>query len=199
VAIVLFGAIIWTALDYWRAPSVTRLASRDTFPARGGGKLKNWSLAFVGLVYVQMLLGALVAGLHGGLIYNTWPSMDGRVFPEHPFFHQPWWSNFGENAGLAQFDHRIGAYLVALSALALWVAGRRAGLKGSAQASSNAVLAVTGFQIVLGIVTLISQAPVALAALHQATAVALFAAATWHAQALNAGVRLRPVPGPDPR
>jgi heme a synthase len=195
VAIILFGAIIWTALDYWRAPS----ALRATPPANGVRKIARWSFAFVALVYVQMLLGALVAGLHGGLIYNTWPSMDGRVFPEHPFFHQPWWVNFGESAGLAQFDHRIGAYLVALSALALWIVGRRAELTGSARASSNALLAVTGFQIVLGIATLLSQAPVALAAFHQATAVALFATAVWHAQALNAGVKPLPAPDPDPR
>jgi heme a synthase len=218
VALILLGAIIWTALDYWHnnfpplrqrgrwmaraarqtegGPSVTRLTSRDTSPVNGGGKLFNWTLAFVVLVYLQMLLGALVAGLHAGLIYNTWPSMDGRVFPEHPFFHQPWWVNFGESAGLAQFDHRIGAYIIALSALALWMASDRANV---ARTSANAVLAVTGFQIVLGIATLVSQAPVALAALHQATAVALFASAIWHAQSLSAGVRPRPTPVPNPR
>ena len=59
-----------------------------------------------------MLLGALVAGLHAGLIYNTWPSMDGRLLPEHPFFASPWWINFFENPGLVQFDHRIMAYLL---------------------------------------------------------------------------------------
>ena len=192
VALILLGAIIWTALDYLRAP------------VSGGGKLRvaslnKWALGFVALVYLQMLLGALVAGLHAGLIYNTWPSMDGRVFPEHPFFYRPWWTNFGESAGLAQFDHRIGAYVVALSAIALWTAGRRANLQGSARMSSNAVLAVTFFQVALGIVTLISQAPVALAALHQATAVTLFACAVWHAQSLSAAVRLSPALAPNRR
>jgi cytochrome c oxidase assembly protein subunit 15 len=216
VALILLGAIVWTALDYlhgvfppprergrWmaRAARQTEAAPSvryaDTSPVNGGGKLAAWALAFVVLVYLQMLLGALVAGLHAGLIYNTWPSMDGRIFPEHPFFQQPWWVNFGESAGLAQFDHRIGAYIIALSALALWMASRRADV---ARTSANAVLAVTGFQIVLGIVTLISQAPVALAALHQATAVALFASAIWHAQSLSARVSpLRPAPVPDPR
>jgi len=194
VALILFGAIVWTALDYWRGPP--RRAARATSPANGGGKLFSWALAFAVLVYLQMLLGALVAGLHAGLIYNTWPSMDGRVFPEHPFFHQPWWLNFGESPGLAQFDHRIGAYIIALSALALWTASRRADV---ARTSANAVLAVTGIQIVLGIVTLINQAPVALAALHQITAVALFASAVWHAQSLS-GVMMKPLsaPGPNP-
>ena len=197
VALILFGAIVWTALDYWRAPSASLRSAPP--PLRRRGKLFPWALAFAVLVYLQMLLGALVAGLHAGLIYNTWPSMDGRVFPEHPFFHQPWWVNFGESPGLAQFDHRIGAYIVALSALALWMASRRANV---ARASAHAVLAVTGFQIVLGILTLLNQAPVALAALHQATAVALFASAVWYAQSLSAqslNIRPQPAPVPNPR
>jgi len=195
VALILFGAIIWTALDYWSKPDARK-------PSAAGGELFRWASAFAVLVYLQMLLGALVAGLHAGLIYNTWPSMDGRLFPEHPFSHQPWWVNFGESPGLAQFDHRIGAYIIAISAFALWTAGRRAKLSGSARAGSNAVLAVTGFQIVLGIATLLNQAPVALAALHQVTAAALFAAAIWHAQSLSTGspgIRPRPVPVPNPR
>jgi heme a synthase len=193
VALILFGAMIWTALDYSRASSVTRPRSPQE------DNLSPWALAFAVLVYLQMLLGALVAGLHAGLIYNTWPSMDGRVFPEHPFFHQPWWVNFGESPGLAQFDHRIGAYVIAISALALWTAGRRLKLGGAARMSGNAVLAVTGFQIVLGIVTLLNQAPVAVAALHQATAVALFASAIWHAQSLSAqSLNITPLPAPVP-
>jgi cytochrome c oxidase assembly protein subunit 15 len=125
-----------------------------------------------------MLLGAFLAGLHGGLIYNTWPSMDGRVFPEGAFFYKPWWINFFETAGLAQFDHRIGAYLIAAGALALWTMSRRT--TRPARASANLLIAATLAQIALGIVTLINQAPVPLAALHQAMAVALFSAALWH-------------------
>ena len=92
-------AILWIALEYLRGGKSTGMSKRAS--------------AFVALVYVQMLLGALVAGLHAGLIYNTWPDMNGHVFPEDPFFASPWWINFFENDGLAQFDHRIGAYIVA--------------------------------------------------------------------------------------
>jgi cytochrome c oxidase assembly protein subunit 15 len=124
-----------------------------------------------------MLLGALVAGLHGGLVYNTWPSMNGRVFPEGAFFTKPWWLNFFENAGLAQFDHRLGAYLIAAGAVWLWIRSRNQ----TSRASANAVIVVVAAQIVLGIVTLLNQVPVPLAALHQITAVALLSAALWHA------------------
>jgi cytochrome c oxidase assembly protein subunit 15 len=168
VALILFAAILWTALEYLR----------DEAP-RARGRAGNPGFAFVALVYVQMLLGALVAGLHAGLVYNTWPSMNGHVFPEDAFFSKPWWINFFENAGLAQFDHRLGAYLITAGAVWLWIRSR--GNRESVRASANTVLAVTALQVVLGIATLLNQAPVALAALHQATAVALLSAALWHA------------------
>jgi cytochrome c oxidase assembly protein subunit 15 len=175
VAVILLGAVLWTALEYLRSPPPGSLCSPAS-PSRGEAKL---ALGFVALVYVQVLLGALVAGLHAGLIYNTWPSMDGRMFPEHPFFAAPWWINFFENPGLAQFDHRIVAYLVAAGAFALWWRGR--GLSGFAKRSANAVLHITALQIALGIATLLLQVPVALAALHQVMAALLFCAAIWQA------------------
>src|ERR1700760_1350543 len=103
-AIILLGAILWTALEYLRLPS-------PTLRGRGqgeGASPRVFAYILVALVYIQMLLGALVAGLHAGLIYNTWPSMDGRVFPELNFTITPWWRSFFEDPGLAQFDHRIG-------------------------------------------------------------------------------------------
>lgn len=178
-AIILLGAILWTALEYLRRPPAQISVSRSKGRVRG-------SYAFAALVYLQMLLGALVAGLHGGLLYNTWPSMNERVMPEDAFALQPWWRNFFENPGMAQFDHRIGAYIVALSAIAIWFYARRSGL---ARRSANAVLHITLLQIVLGIATLLLQAPVVLSALHQLTAALLFGAAVWHAFEMRYPVR----------
>jgi len=143
--------------------------------------MRRGAFAFVALVYLQMLLGALVAGLHAGLIYNTWPSMDGRALPEHPFFASPWWINFFENPGLAQFDHRIGAYIVALAAIFVWWSAVRARATGLVRISGWAVPIVTFTQIALGIATLLNQAPILLSALHQLTALALLSAALWNA------------------
>lgn len=182
VAIILLGAMIWVALEYLRGTSARKQPAGMAF-------------ALVGLVYVQMLLGALVAGLHAGLIYNTWPSMDGRLLPEGAFFSQPWWINFFENAGLAQFDHRIGAYLVALLVAAIWIVGR--GASGWKRNVQHLLFALTAFQITLGILTLLHQAPIALSALHQITAAALFCAAVWHA--FETRFSLRSTPGPSRR
>jgi cytochrome c oxidase assembly protein subunit 15 len=105
--------------------------------------------------------------------------MDGRVFPEGAFFEHPWWVNVFQNPGLVQFDHRIGAYLVAAGAVALFLAART--FKVARKISAHTLLAIVLLQIALGILTLLNQVPVALAALHQITAVVLFSAAIWHA------------------
>lgn len=169
-ALLLLIAILWVALEYLQGRKAPR-------------KPAGYAFGLVALIYLQMLLGALVAGLHAGLIYNTWPDMDGRVFPEHPFFSAPWWINFFENPGLAQFDHRIGAYIVA--GFAVWIFARGVRLGGAAKKSAKLVATITTFQIGLGIATLLLQAPEGLAALHQVTAAALLCAAVWHAYELR--------------
>jgi cytochrome c oxidase assembly protein subunit 15 len=201
VAVILLGALLWTALEYLRdsfpppragevprrgggglnvdLPPPSLRCARDTSAASGGGKWFAFTL--VGLVYIQMLLGAIVAGLHAGLIYNTWPSMNGRFLPEDAFTLHPWWRNLFENPGMAQFDHRLVAYAVAAVSLAFWLIVRRTRSGAAIRASSNVLILAVLFQIGLGIATLLNQAPLALAALHQATAVIVFAAALWTA------------------
>ncbi len=189
-ALLLLVAILWIALEYLRDLKTkphgagAKPGEVDAGSPSGFATGKNFrAFGFAALVYVQMLLGALVAGLHAGLIYNTWPDMDGRVFPEHPFFFSPWWINFFRNPGLAQFDHRIGAYIVA--GFAVWIFARGVRLSGYAKKSAKLVAAITAFQVGLGIFTLLLQAPEALAALHQVTAAALLCAAVWHAYELR--------------
>lgn len=177
-ALLLLVAILWIALEYLRGPAQENKVGKGD--ARRG-------IAFAALVYLQMLLGALVAGLHAGLIYNTWPDMNGRVLPEEPFFSAPWWINFFENPGLAQFDHRIGGYIVAGFAGLIYARGVK--LAGYAKASAKAVAVVTAFQILLGITTLLLQAPEWLAAAHQVTAALLLCAGVWHAFELKALAR----------
>lgn len=164
-ALLLLVAMLWTALEYLRG--------------RTGKATAKIALAFVCAIYVQMLLGALVAGLHAGLIYNTWPDMNGRMFPEAPFFLRPWWINFFEDPGLAQFDHRMGAYAVALFAAYIYIRGIKAG--GAAKISAKIVAIITTIQVGLGITTLLLQAPEWLAAAHQFAAACLLCAAVWHA------------------
>ena len=168
-ALLLLIAIIWTALDYLRTAPNKRPAGRG--------------FALMALIYAQMLLGALMAGLHAGLVYNSWPDMNGHVFPENPFFASPWWINFFENDGLVQFDHRIGAYVVAAFVVFIYAKGIK--LTGMAKRSAKIIAAVTAVQIAFGIATLLLFVPEGLAAIHQVTAALLLSAAVWHTHTLR--------------
>jgi cytochrome c oxidase assembly protein subunit 15 len=144
------------------------------------------------LVIVQIYLGALVAGLHAGLMYNTWPLIDGSLVPPASslLFDQPAWRNFFENALTVQFDHRMVAYAAVALAL-LHVGDVLRTSRSLALRTSAALLAVAACgQAILGIITLLASAPIALAMLHQAMALLVLTVATLHAS----GATIVPAP-----
>jgi cytochrome c oxidase assembly protein subunit 15 len=173
LACTIFVMILWTA---------RRLDSRDRIevPARP----RVVSLALLAMTLAQIYLGALVAGLHAGLVYNTWPLIDGALVPDGSrlFFEQPWWRNLFENALTVQFNHRMTGYALWLLAVlhAVDVAVRGEG--GKVLKGSLVLAGAVTVQAVIGIVTLLYQAPLPLALLHQTTAVIVLAIATVHAE-----------------
>lgn len=137
------------------------------------------------LVFVQVLLGGLVAGTRAGFAYNTFPLMDGNFIPPEIGFIEPWWRNIFFNVATIQFDHRLLAWaIVAIVGWMVWRAlsespGRRA------RFAVHMLAIVVVAQFVLGVVTLLARVPVGLGVAHQGGAVALFAAALWAACALR--------------
>lgn len=132
------------------------------------------------LVFLQILLGALVAKTGAGLTFNTWPLMDGRFVPpaESLFAIVPLWKNFFENVMTVQFDHRIAAYLLFFVAALHAIDMQRA---APALALRAAVLfALITLQAMLGVLTLLYEVPLWLAVAHQAGAIAVLIAATVH-------------------
>ncbi|HSV23796.1 MAG TPA: COX15/CtaA family protein [Xanthobacteraceae bacterium] len=156
---------------------------------QGGGEKKcarrlRWSAgALLGLVVVQIYLGALVAGLRAGLIYNTWPLIDGSLIPSaaNLFFDQPLWRNFFENTLTVQFDHRMMAYGLCVFGLAhavdAYCHGRGEPLATGAGFVAVALLAQAG----IGIMTLIRGVPIEIALMHQAVALVVLTGTTLHA------------------
>jgi cytochrome c oxidase assembly protein subunit 15 len=131
------------------------------------------------LVFVQILLGALVAGLKAGAGYNTWPLMDGRLVPSGLGAMQPWYLNLFENAMTVQFNHRVVAYALVLAAL--WHAwGAMRGPWRSQQRIGRGLPSRVLAQAALGVWTLLAQVPLALGLAHQAGAAAVFGIAIWH-------------------
>lgn len=145
-------------------------------PGDARRRLRGVAIAIVGLTGLQIFLGGLVAGLHAGLTYNTWPLMDGGLVPSGLFSHVPWWRNLFENIATVQFDHRLGAYL--LFALA-WAHAWQARGTAYGRAAIGVALLVT-LQACLGIATLITVVPLPLALTHQLGAVTVLIAAVVH-------------------
>ena len=143
----------------------------------------------VALVFCQIGLGALVAGLRAGLVFNTWPLMDGGLAPSMAslaFLH-PVWTNLFENPATVQLLHRLTAYLLLTLALAHAVQVRRS-MQGTVAARRATVLAgLVLCQAAIGIVTLVLVVPLAAALAHQAFAMMVLVAAVVHRSAMRRG------------
>jgi heme a synthase len=187
LALLIFAAIVWT---------LRRLEQRS--PLVVSARLKRTSFVLLVLTFVQLYLGALVAGLRAGLVYNTWPDIDGGFIPSGArlWFDEPWWRNLFENALTVQFEHRMTAYaLLALAAFHAFdaVTSRT----GAAARGALRLLAAVTLQAVLGILTLLNQVPIALALSHQAVAIAVLMFAVLQAERLAHGIeQAEPLPAP---
>ncbi|MGA7334122.1 MAG: COX15/CtaA family protein [Pseudolabrys sp.] len=173
LATAIYGAIVWTA---------QQLTLRK--PAEVPSRLRLGAAAIAVLLLFQIYLGALVAGLDAGLVYNTWPTIDGTFVPspERLWFLEPAWRNLFENTLTVQFQHRMVAYAIWL--LAIWHAydawRRRRAFAGAAVLAGAVTL-----QAGLGIVTLLHQAPISLALAHQMLAIIVFTIAVVQAEGLS--------------
>jgi heme a synthase len=162
-------------------------------------RLRASAIGLVTLILCQIYLGALVAGLRAGLIYNTWPLIDGGLVPapSELFFQEPWWRNFFENPLTVQFVHRTMAYAVWIAAVAHAIDVARNARGGASLVPAITLAAAVTLQAALGIVLLLQQAPIGLALAHQAMAVAVLAIAVVHAERLsrprNAAALARPL------
>jgi heme a synthase len=172
IAAATFGALIYAAVGFGERPQSAAARPGFAISAR----------IFAALVFCQVGLGALVAGLRAGLIYNTWPLMGSNLLPGEAFRPNPVQAVFGD-AATAQFDHRMIAYTVVAFALVQAIAALRAA-PGSPLSSRAVVLAAIALlQVGLGVATLLALVPLELALAHQALALALFGLAVVHLRA----------------
>jgi cytochrome c oxidase assembly protein subunit 15 len=128
----------------------------------------------LGGLFLQILVGALVAGIDAGRGYTDWPLMAGQILPSESFHYEPMWRNFFENPALVQFNHRVLGYVVALGALAWALRCRYAGHEGLKRWTLWVALAVLA-QTAVGIGTVLNAAPLEWAIFHQGGAVILWA------------------------
>jgi cytochrome c oxidase assembly protein subunit 15 len=165
LALMIFSMELWLALGLLKEQDVKRTSA---FP-----------LVVAGCVFLMALSGGFVAGLRAGHAYNTFPLMNGQLFPQDLWLLEPWWRNFLWNTATVQFIHRaIFWLLLVLIPLLFW--------KERKSTAAKFLLGAFVLQASLGIATLLNAVPIPLAAMHQAGAVLLLACALWTAHASNA-------------
>ena len=191
LALHLVTASLTFAWTIWLAEGLRPAAAGRRHAAVDG--LRPTASLLLGLVVLQIGLGAFVAGLHAGLSYNTWPLMDGHLVPPVADLlrQSPLWSNLFENVTTVQFDHRTVAYAVLIAAL--FHAARAWSLAPGTDAvrrAASLVVAVSA-QAAIGITTLLLVVPLWAALLHQAFAMVVLGLAVMHRRRLSApGLRL---------
>ena len=176
LATILFGYVFWTGLE--------TVGARRSAVA-GALRFGHWADALAALVFVQIILGAFMAGLGAGRAFSSWPLYAGAWIPRGLYDLAPWWTNHFENHIMVHFQHRNVGYLVALIAVALYIALRRANAERPARIAAIHVVAIVAVQVALGVFTVVSDVALPLAALHQICALGLFAAALWLAFVLS--------------
>jgi cytochrome c oxidase assembly protein subunit 15 len=173
------AAIVWIAVGLQREPDAHTNAPR---------RLRVIAACLLALIFVQIGLGGLVAGLRAGLTYNTWPLMDGHFVPPlgHLMQLSPWWSNLFDNITTVQFAHRLTAYCVLALAVVQVITVKAAMGRGSVYRRAHIVFGLVLLQVIAGITTLLLVVPISVALIHQALAMLVLIAATVHLRRLSA-------------
>jgi heme a synthase len=166
LALIIFAGLIWTGLEAWAGPETSRSP-------------QGWSRGaaiLLAAVFVQCLLGGLVAGAKAGFIYTDWPLMNGAILAP---------VDWGQGAiallhdrALVQFNHRIWGYVLVLAGTVYAVQAWRWRLAEGLGLSAFVLAGALWLQAALGVVTLVNVVPIWLGGLHQAGAAVVLALAT---------------------
>jgi cytochrome c oxidase assembly protein subunit 15 len=170
LAFVILGLIAWYVFLLGRSEAELMTARRGR-----EARLAGLSTGLMHFTFLQILLGALVAGIDAGRAFPTWPLMGDSFFPPYAFDLQPLWRNLFENAGLVQFVHRMSGYLLFAFGVVVWLRGRRSAHLAT-RGAFHLVMAMLVVQMALGIAAVLTSAHFHVAITHQIGAVILWVA-----------------------
>lgn len=174
LAIHLGLAFLILGLIAWYVTLLSRTEA-DLLRSRRAGEAKLFSMStgLMHLAFLQILLGALVAGIDAGRQYTGWPTMGGEWIPAAIWDPALGWRNLFENPALVQFIHRMAGYLLAIFAVVVWLRARRSPHPVT-RGAFTVMIVMVAMQVGLGIMNVLHASPLPLALTHQLGAVALF-------------------------
>lgn len=170
------AAVIYAGLLY--------LGLSVLLPSVQKNKIDKWFLFLTILFFITLFSGALMAGSDAGLTYNTYPLMDGKLFPTGYLQLTPWWRNFFENVTAIQFNHRFLTFAWFVSVIISWLKMRRVHLVPRHRKVLKGLLHLTFLQLIWGVALLLiigrlGHIPVYLASMHQLFAFAILGMVIW--------------------
>ena len=181
LALIIFSWSFGLGLSHWKGTAIRPETGRQ--------------VSFAGMltlfIFLQCLLGALVAGTKAGLSYNTWPLMDGDFIPDGLI--EPGTSiliNVLENLTTIQFNHRMTAYILLALVLFEFVRRYRTAPGSAETKSARNLFAIVCLQAGVGIATLLYMVPISLGALHQVMAVIVLGFGVFHLHRLRFPIRV---------
>ncbi|MDB5678710.1 COX15/CtaA family protein [Sphingomonas bacterium] len=170
-ALFTLAGMVWTALDL-------RALARD--PAARPARLTGLGFLGAAILTVQLLYGALMAGLRAGLVAKDWPLMNGQLFPGATQSGESLGTMLFDDPAIVHFIHRWWAWVVVAM---LVILARK--VKPFDRRASIAIHIAFGTQIVLGVATVMSGVNVTLAGLHQLVGALLVIAVAWGVHAIG--------------
>ncbi|MDO9526900.1 MAG: COX15/CtaA family protein [Gemmobacter sp.] len=171
LAFVILGFLAWYVFLLGRSETELMQARRVR-----EGRLFGLSTGLMHFAFLQILLGALVAGIDAGRAFPTWPDMNGEFFPSNALYVPDGgavWRAFFENEGMVQFMHRMAGYLLFILGIVAWLRGRKSAHLVTRRAFDWVLVMMFG-QVTLGIVTVLTSAHLYTALTHQIGAVILW-------------------------
>jgi cytochrome c oxidase assembly protein subunit 15 len=171
-ALFILGGIVWTVLD---------LKALARNPAAKPAKLTRFAGVVLGILFVQLLFGAWVAGLNAGYVSNSWPLMNDHLVPDGIDMSRGLLSALANDPFLTHFVHRWWAWVAVIALIMLARRTRKAGVRSA----SIAIHSAFGVQILLGIFTVMTGMNILLAVSHQAVGALLVAASVWGAHVIG--------------
>jgi heme a synthase len=178
LAFFVYGYMFWFASALWRRELPDRISFKG---------IELAAAIVVVAIFAQVILGAFVAGLNAGFIFNTWPLMDGSFIPRHLYPLDSLWASAFDDVRTVQFNHRMFAYgLLVLIGWHYWTLNSS---DAEIQKTGHWLLAALLVQVFLGIATILTVARIEIALLHQAGAVLLLSVALMHLQNIGRATR----------
>ncbi|KAF5277667.1 hypothetical protein FQA39_LY18448 [Lamprigera yunnana] len=177
LAFILYSLLLWSSLDHLLPAQPLKDVNKDVI--KSARKFRMFAHSCKGVVFLTAVSGAFLAGLDGGLVYNSFPKMADKWIPSDILAHKPILCNFTENPTTVQFNHRVLGVTTLTLISTLWIFSRRRVLPPRAYLATNIIAIMTYLQVALGITTLLMYVPLPVAASHQSGSLLLLSFAVW--------------------